>query len=405
MKRIILTLWLLSLGVLLTGCATVKLGSVPKPAETTRLRVAVLPITGQLSKGKWGKSDENFADDQYKITRRHLDKLGYYELVPEMEVRTVLGDYVPDRWNLLRNDAELARRVGMALYSDYVLLVERGTFGDPFYYFEVTLINMDSGRRFGVKISNTRVRGEKKLPKGTGKLALHELFRDSKEDLLLTALHKIRMKTPPEPAPPGVPQEPKSTSLNNRNVGGLLTATGQVALSRADATKPANADITETSSRLVEYPEVDPDEELQVSGAKRLIVYDLVTGSDTYRQVALILSEALREEIQTRKVYNLVNRENILQIFDEMKLQQSGMVDSSQGVKLGKVAGAQEIVTGNLGMLGNTVVLQSKRTDIQTMLNLSQASLKSEAGKEDQLLNWLARMVDQLLENKRNPKE
>ena len=373
MKRIILTLWLCMCGAPLTGCATVQLGSIPAPAATTRLRVALLPISAPLDRGVWGRSVEEFSTSQYRITRRHLDRLGYYDVISETDVKAVLGEYVPVRWQLLRNDAELTRRIGRALHADYVLLVERGSSGEPDYYFEVTLLNMATAARFGVRIDNRRTRGEHKLPKGTGKLALRELFRDAKEDLLATALGKVRQTTTPDAAPSPPPPQPKPPA-------------------------GSGAATTDSGSRLVEYPAGDPDDGASSSG-KRLVVYDLATTLENYRSVALILSEALREEIQSRGSYSLVNRENLLQLVDELKLQQSGLVDNGQGIKLGRIAGAEEIVTGNFGALGKGLVLQSKRTDLKTMLNLSQASLKATVGEEEQLLDQVGKLVDKLLVN------
>lgn len=434
MKRLLLIIWIVAAGMSLSGCAAVKLGSMPKPPETARLRVALIPLSETVSRGKWGKNDEEFADNLYRFTRKVLDKRGYYEVVPETEMKAVLGEYVPDRWSLIRKDAELAHRVGAALYADYVLLAERGTLGDPFYYFELTLINIDTGRRFIVRINNTRIRGGKKLPDGTGKVAIRELFRDAKGDLLGTALHKTRAvpgpdtgehrrqeessrlrlekeKSPREKSEPEKPLQAASAEakLNADKTAGVIAPRQpeeehrnheQLERLKADEQKPAVAGSDENITREVGYLDAEQQEDGQVRDAKRLIVYDLATASETYRQVALILSEALREEIQKRGVYNLVNRENIQLLLSEMKFQESGLIDSAQAVQLGKGAGAQEIVTGNLGVLGRTVVLQSKRTEIQTMLNLAQASLKSDAGQEELLLARLADMVDQLLPRK-----
>lgn len=389
MKRILLVIWAVVLWMLLAGCASVKLGSISRPVETSRLRVVVVPVSDQLSRGKWGKSSEEFASSLYRTTSKLLARRGYYEVVPEVEVKEVLGEYIPDHWRLTRNDAELTRQIGAALYADYVLLAERGTLGEPHYYFEVTLINIDSGQRFSVRINNIRERGGKKLPDGTGKQALRELFRDAKGDLLATALHKTRGEKSREIEQRPVPEEVERSERERQT--GIQT----------DLKKPVSVDTAPVSSRNVEYVDAEKDEGQQSSGAKRLIVNDLATTSEAYRPAALILSEALREEIQKHGDYNLLNRENIQQLFDEMKFQQSGLVDSAQAVQLGKSAGAQEIVTGNLGALGRTVVMQSKRTELETMINLSQASLKSEAGQEDQLLLGLVDMVEQLLQNKK----
>lgn len=403
-KRLLLIICNVAAGLSLLGCATVQLGSIPKPVETTQLRVAVIPFSGNLSKKRWGKSNEEFVDSQYRNTLEQLDKLGYYDVVSVSEMYAVLGEYAPDRWSLTRKDAELALRIGVSLYADYVLLAERGTLGDPNYYFELTLININSGRRFAVRINNTRERGAKKLPKGTARIAMRELFRDAKGDLLATALSKISGKTIRKTEHGQGREEPEEAPKKTEHFRLAAEREEQNRLDREQLVRIKNneqklaaASIVSNDLREVEYLDAEQQEEHQLRGAKRLIVYDLSTASDAYRQVALILSEALREEIQKRGVYNLVNRENILQLLNEMKFQQSGLVDSTQAVQLGKGAGAQEIVTGNLGVLGRKVVLQSKLTDIQSMLNLVQASLKCEAGQEELLLDRLSNMVDQLL--------
>lgn len=135
------------------------------------------------------------------------------------------------------------------------------------------------------------------------------------------------------------------------------------------------------------------------NGRKKLIVYDIST-TDSLQVVGLILSEALREEILRRGTFNIVNRENLSQLFDELKFQQSGPVDPSQAVKLGKGAGASEIITSNLGSIGKILMLQSKRVEVESMLNLSAASLKGQPGHEDELLKELPGLVDRLLYGK-----
>lgn len=526
MKRFVVVLMVL--GTLLSGCATVQLGSIPRPAETTKLRVAVVPISGYAARRGWGVSTEDFVSNQYRATRMILDRFGYYEVVPEAESKTVLAGYDPTIWEMTRNQAELARRVGRALYADYVLLVERGTAvgGDPHYYFELILVNVETGKEIGVRIENDRRRTHYKLPPGTGKVAYRQLFRDARGDLLTTALRKSgRGGTPPKDeqikkregvdqlrivAEQAAEQRRKAEAealkraeearlaaerlaaerrdieerLAKERAGaeraaqeaarlkaeadrkaaelGALKKTEEerrlralaeaerraaeqaaqeraeaerkLALAKAEAEAEAERQAAEekrlraaqqaeqerqererlarikaeehklaasglvaTGSRVVDYMAAEQEENRQIRGAKRLIVYDFATTAEYYQPVALLLSEALREEIHSRGAYNLVNRENLQQLMNEMKFQQSGLVDTAQVVQLGKGAGAQEIVTGNLGALGQTVLLQSKRTDIQSMLNLAFASLKSESGKEDLLLARLAEMVDKLL--------
>jgi len=105
--------------------------------------------------------------------------------------------------------------------------------------------------------------------------------------------------------------------------------------------------------------------ETMSEGRTKLAIYDL-EAPEPFRTVALILSEALREELFRLGRFTLVNRENIVQVMNEMGLQQSGLVDEKQAVQAGKGMAARQIIMGKFGILGNTSVLQAKRIDVET---------------------------------------
>ena len=120
----------------------------------------------------------------------------------------------------------------------------------------------------------------------------------------------------------------------------------------------------------------------------KLVVYDF-NANEQLQVVSLILSEALREELFRLGNFSLVNRENLVQVMSELRLQQSGLVDEKQVLKLGKWLAANEAVTGSLAQLGNSFILQAKRTDITKMSTLGFGSLKCKAGQEEELLTGL----------------
>ena len=133
----------------------------------------------------------------------------------------------------------------------------------------------------------------------------------------------------------------------------------------------------------------------------QLVVYDF-DATEQLRIVGLILAEALREELHKLGGVVLVNRENMAQVMDERKLQQSGLVNEKQAIKLGEWMAASEAVTGKIAIIGSTSILQAKRIDIKTMGTISLGSLKCKTGEEDALLNnmpELARMLTQLRNN------
>jgi hypothetical protein len=129
-----------------------------------------------------------------------------------------------------------------------------------------------------------------------------------------------------------------------------------------------------------------------VTDKNRLVVYDF-SANEQLQVVSLILSDALREELFTLGVFSLVNRENLVQGMQELSLQQSGLVDEKQVLKLGKWLAANESVTGRFAQFGNTYILQAKRTDITTMNTLGFGSLKCAAGQEEELLAGLPELA------------
>jgi hypothetical protein len=133
-----------------------------------------------------------------------------------------------------------------------------------------------------------------------------------------------------------------------------------------------------------------------VTDKTRLVVYDF-DASERLQVVSLILTEALREELFILGRFRLVNRENMMQVLQELKLQQSGLVDEKQVVQLGKWLSASEAVTGRLAVLGTAYVLQAKRTDIKTLGTLGLGSLKCAEGQEDELLSGMPELARRLV--------
>ncbi len=133
----------------------------------------------------------------------------------------------------------------------------------------------------------------------------------------------------------------------------------------------------------------------------KLVVYDFDT-VERLSVVALILTDALREELFILGRFSLVNRENMMQVMQELKLQHSGLVAEREIVELGKWLAANQAVTGRLAMLGNSYVLQAKRTDIKTMGTLGLGTLRCSSGQEEELLSGIPVLARKLIGMKSN---
>ena len=351
---------------LLPACAKIQVGELPAPVQTARLRVYVQPhTTVHEGKGQWDVSHEEFVKGQVRIIKKYLADTGIYEVVSNEDVQAVLGDQSVTRSDMERDDWALARRVGKALHADYVMVMERGTQTLlNTKYFSNALINVDTGRKFGARYSFTAGAKKGKM-KEIIRASYRDIFRSAKEDLLATAVKKSQ-----------------------------IPASDQAMIEPAAPAKELHpADREWMQERDVEKSLV---QEAPANSKTRLVVYDL-DAADQCKPVALILSEALREELFLLKQFTLVNRENLQEVLKEMALQQTGLIDEKQAVATGKGLAANQVVTGRLGLLGKTYMLQAKRIDVESFATLSFASTQFTQGQEDSVLGKLPGLAKHLM--------
>ncbi len=272
------------------------------------------------------------------------------------------------RWS--KNHWELTRKTGKALHAEYGVFTERCRREKNFFW-RLVLVNIETGRKFDVWMQ---------VPGGGGlgyqeiiQASYREIFRQAKEDMLATAIQKEQARASGSLSRPSVP--------------------------------PAGKPVPSGRPTLPEVPgpSIDLEQllkaEASTAGKTRLAVYDLNT-SEPFKVVALILSEALREEIFRIGSFSLVNRENMEQVLNEMGLQQTGLVEERQAVRAGKGLAAAQIVLGQFGTLGSTSMLQVKRIDVETQGTLAIGSLRCPKGREEELLAGLSDLVRKLAEKK-----
>jgi hypothetical protein len=228
------------------------------------------------------------------------------------------------------------------------------------------------------------------------------LFKDAKADLLNTALRKSRLSAPESAG--AVAYVPTPDEVKSQVPSGQVDDTAQKTPA-GDRTVPEPAPIqtaavppavTEGGSRIVDIAEVVAQEG-QAGTGEYLVVYDL-EAADHLIPTALILSESLREELFKYRRFALVNRENMLQLMEELKFQQSGFVDEKKAVELGKGMAANQVVTGRLGSLGGSYILQVKRIEVQSFGIKALGSLRCKQGEEEKLLDQLPGLARKLAE-------
>lgn len=384
----------LPLFFLVTSCAEVQLKAIPAPSPDAKLRIFVQPTSDPGPRKGWGIPHGEFEKNIYRSAQRVLAKKGIYEVVPREEVRSVLGRQISTAWRWERDDWALTKKVGKALYAEYAMIFERGWW--PLPYWRAVLINVDTGKQFAVFSEVEKHRGAFSR---VIKASYRELFRDAKKDLMATAIRKGRRAQasqlghrppPPREVPSPVPPVKKTPALP--------APKAPSSVSPAPAPKMSSKEHKTLSSL---GRKVDIDKALEAEfGAKvrtRLAVYDL-DAAKNLKIVALILSDALREELFQSGSFILVNRENVSKMVQELMLGQTGLIDEKQAVKAGKALAASQIIVGRLASIGKNSLLQAKRIDTETHGTLALGSLKCKQGEEEVLLVGMEELARKLVQ-------
>jgi hypothetical protein len=394
-KRHLLAKLLITVSVtiffLLTSCThgRFQIKRIAAPPPSAKLRVFVLPITTSYPKMGWKRDHEEFVRLSYVGTSKFIRKTDIYEVIPVEDVEQVIGKQTIPGWKWKRNNWALVKEVGKALHADYAMIRERGF--EKSLYTRMVLINMASGKEFGAHMLAVRgIRGDFKQ---SVKASYKQIFRIAKGDLLETAVRKGRV-LPPDvkkqssiqksfPLPESKPDKSDHKVTVTKSVSGKISHEKEGIPSMV----PQRENILKPPTKL-------PIEQVP-KGENRMVVYDFES-KDQFRVIGLILTEALREELLTLGHFTLIDRENIARALEEMALQQTGLVEESRAIRTGRWLAANEAVTGKLGTLGNVMILQAKRTDIETMNILSVGSLKTKVGQEEKLLNSMQRLARKL---------
>jgi curli biogenesis system outer membrane secretion channel CsgG len=470
-----------------SACSTIHLNTVPAPPPSAKLRVFVMPISGEPKGKLFGTGYlipyEEFVKFTFNMAGKHLRDTGIYDVVSREDIQTVLGtgiSGIDDYW-WLRNDHALLKQVGKALHADYAMIVMRNYVINVTY--SMVIINLETGKKYTSSDVLPLVPVEERVIKMAYEIykkQYKKIFYDAKSDMLATAIRKGRLmpreeiKKPAVPettlalAPPPVSQTihvptpvedrkklalavemplkpipPMSKTGEEVTVSQLqppskpalepppTTKTSPVSKPPAPPARPAVSKEPQKSKTPVadsvseatviaktapalqpELPAVDKRREFEkkleldmqsetpATDKTKLVVYDFDT-VERLSVVALILTDALREELFMLGAFSLVNRENMMQVVQELKLQYSGMVDDKQIVELGKWLAANQAVTGRLAVLGNSYILQAKRTDIKTMGTLGLGTLKCSSGQEEELLVNMPGLARRLVESKK----
>lgn len=352
-KRSVILLVSIILLVAPFAWADVKVNSVPPPTPTTKLRLFVYLFSVASSEFrhgvKWPTSDEDYLANATNA----IEKMGIYEVVSANDVKAAIGDQDISYRQMERNDWAVAREIGKGLHADYEMVItrtkQRGMQGIEIV-FEAVMINTETGKNFKADYTarNAILSDVKELSQ-RNKQAFRTIFSLAKEDLLSTAVKKSIAYVPKSAAPPTKPEP----------------------IAAAPSQKPSE-------------------------GAKKVLVYDF-DSNEQYQTVAMILAEALREELLALKKFDLVDHGEMQKVRKKVAAQGAGAISDQQMAAIGKEVDADQVVTGHVGLDGEAFVVQVKRTGVEAGTALGRASLTFKAGQEGEVMKRLPGFAKELM--------
>jgi TolB-like protein len=107
-----------------------------------------------------------------------------------------------------------------------------------------------------------------------------------------------------------------------------------------------------------------------------------------------IVSEMLTTSFVNSESFKIIEREQLQKVVQEFQLSQSGIIDTSYAKQIGKIAGADAIVTGSVTKIGGDLRLDARIIDVESGIILT---AEKSVGKVD--LKSIGMMTDQIVAN------
>jgi TolB-like protein len=105
-----------------------------------------------------------------------------------------------------------------------------------------------------------------------------------------------------------------------------------------------------------------------------------------------IVSEVLTTSLVNSESFKIIEREQLQKVTREFELSQTGIIDTSSAKQIGKVLGADAIVTGSVIKIGKNLRLDARIIDVTTGIILTAEKTEGETD-----LNSIGKMADRLV--------
>lgn len=119
------------------------------------------------------------------------------------------------------------------------------------------------------------------------------------------------------------------------------------------------------------------------NGIRRIAIIPL-TAKNTDQSTADILSDILTSQLKSTSNFRVLERNQVNLILQEQGFQRSGACDSGEcAIQIGKLLSVDCIITGSIGKLGNTFIINAKSVDVGSgeLITVSSREYSGEINK------------------------
>ncbi|HOT97892.1 MAG TPA: CsgG/HfaB family protein [bacterium] len=133
--------------------------------------------------------------------------------------------------------------------------------------------------------------------------------------------------------------------------------------------------------------------------AKPTIAVLTLEAKNVGQETADAVSDILSTELFNSQRFKVIERQAILRILDEQKLQMTGVTDMSQAVEIGKILNVEKILIGSVSRLGDNYIINTRLVNVKTgALELAQnaTSKRGEEGLTEAINDLVAKMSEKI---------
>ena len=108
---------------------------------------------------------------------------------------------------------------------------------------------------------------------------------------------------------------------------------------------------------------------------------------------------ATSEEFSNKSgyTYKVIERSQMDKILDEVEYQSTGCTDEECAVELGKQLGAERVIIGSVGLVGQTYTINTRIVDVETTNTISVADYMFTGERDNLLKTGIPSVVNELL--------